>query len=520
VWTTDHDVNCKKPTKVPNPAARIHVDQLEHHQVAVVTHAFYKGKRGLKARNVSVNGHVLPRALTIVDEQTDDVAIFDVTLSGAVQVLEAVQQDERSGEAVAPYMQALVEFMTKKLSGGNLEKPSDDPSTWVATASQLEWFTTAAARDYERDRKGIEGLAAVFSFARALITTQAFITRYGNDTPHFVGYDLRLELCPGMVLLDATADIDGITTLCAWRSHVNVPLASYANLNIVHAPCITRQKLFTYLKQVKNRRAYVSWMRQTILAHTQPGERALVVCNKRLFDDRNVPDWPEHDERFERPESYQREYAWGIEGRKLCATHWGGLGIGVNNWRDADVVFEFGEFHQPRRVIITRAQGLMSAKATEGPLAAMKTLNSKSSQVDALREGHLLKWTKQMALRGKGRNFDEHGVCGHQTVVCAGNTEQYERLCANARQLFPGAKLIPTDKREFTDEDTYAEKFLAVLSSIPGHNESISTKEISGRVGAPWWRWAVKPSSGLGQKRTFSQRAGGTSLEIGPVMPS
>ena len=60
---------------------------------------------------------------------------------------------------------------------------------------------------------------------------------------------------------------------------------------------------------------------------------------------------------------------------------------------------------------------------------------SKSPQVDKLREGHLLRWTKQMALRGKGRNFDEHGVCGHQKVVCRGNADQYERLIANAAHL-------------------------------------------------------------------------------------
>jgi hypothetical protein len=123
-------------------------------------------------------------------------------------------------------------------------------------------------------------------------------------------------------------------------------------------------------------------MQDTILAHTEPGQRALVVCKKELFDNRNVPHWPENDKRFKRPETYQQEYAWDLQGRKLCATHWGGLGIGVNHWREADVVFLFGEFHQPRRVTIARAQGLISAKATEGPLATMKALNSKSPQVD------------------------------------------------------------------------------------------------------------------------------------------
>jgi hypothetical protein len=490
VWSTDHDVHCKTPKKVLNPAARFQVDDLQHHQVAIVTHAFYKDKRGPKARNVSdTNGNSIMRALTIIDEQTDDVAVFDVTLSGAAQVLEGVQQDERSGEVAAPYVQALVEFMTKKLSGSNLEKPSDDLKAWTGAASKLEWFTTTAARDYERDRKGdIDGLEAVFSFARALTTTQAFVTRSGSDTAHFVGYDLRLELCPGMVLLDATADIDGITSLCPWRSQVNVQ-ASYAQLSIVHVPCYTRQRLKKHFQLVKNRRAYVDWMKATILAHTEPGQRALVVCKKELFDNRNVPHWPENDKRFRRPETYQQEYAWELEGRKLCATHWGGLGIGVNHWRDADVVFLFDEFHQPRRVTIARAQGLMSAKATEGPLAVMKTLNSKSPHVDELREGHLLRWIKQMALRGKGRNFDEHGVCGHQKVVCAGSTEQYERLIANAAYLFPDAK-ISTDGQAST-EDTYAEK-LIVLLTTPDLPDTISTKWIGKQLGAPWWRWGRK----------------------------
>jgi hypothetical protein len=488
VWSTDHDVNCKAPAKVLKPAARFQVDDLGKHEVAIVTHAFYKGKRGLKVRNVlDGNGNETPRTLTIIDEQTDDVAVFDVTLAGAAQVLEAVQQDGASGEHVVPYVKALHEFMTKKLSGGNLEKPSDDPKAWNCVASELAWFTTTGARDYERDRRGdIEGLDAVFGFARCLTTTQAFVARASTDTAHFVGYDLRLELCPGMVLLDATADIDGITALCPWRSQVNV-WASYANLGIVHVPCFTRQRLATYLKQVKNRRTYVDWMKQTVLSHTQPGERALVVCKKRLFDDGNVPNWAEKDPRFDRPESYQLEYAWELEGRKLCATHWGGLGVGVNHWRAADVVFLFDEFHQPRRVTIARAQGLMSAKATEGPLALMKTLNSKSPQVEQISEGHLLRWTKQMALRGKGRNFDEHGVCGHQKVVCAGSSEQYERLIANAPQLFPGAKI--TKEGHGCTDQTYAEKLLTLLSRA-GLPESISTRWIVQQVGgAPWRDW-------------------------------
>ena len=81
IWTTDHDKNCKKPEKVKNPAARFDRDALQHHPVAVVTHASYLGPKGYKARNVVRDGRFLqyPRALTIVDEQpANEVKTFEV----------------------------------------------------------------------------------------------------------------------------------------------------------------------------------------------------------------------------------------------------------------------------------------------------------------------------------------------------------------------------------------------------------------------------------------------------------
>lgn len=483
VWTTDHDATCTKPTKVLRPAARFRVDDLQNFSVAIVTHAFYKGRRGHKAIKVIHDGVSVPRALTVIDEQPDDVQIFDVTLSAASTVLEAVQQDQQNGDGVAPHLQTLVKFMADKaLGSGSLEKPSDDPAAWSGVASGLEWFMTSAARDYVRAQGASnQGLEAVFGFAKTMASGYGFIARYGGGVPHFVGYHNNLELRPGTVLLDATADIDGITQLCPWRSHAEVPQANYANLSIVHVkPCTTR-KLSSFLKLAKNRYEYVDWMKTTILAHSEPGQRALIVCKKSLFDNRNVPDWPERDERFEAPDVLLREYGWELSGRKLCATHWGGFGIGANTWQDADVVFLFDEFHVPRRVTIARAQGLTSSKATEGALGCMKALNSKSPQVDMLYEGHLLRWLKQMALRGKARHFDEHGVCGHQKLVYTGD---YERLIAHSERLFPGA----TISKVGDTADTYPEKFLVLLSR-PELPDSITTKWIGETVGAPWRGW-------------------------------
>jgi hypothetical protein len=495
VWSTDHDVNNKNPTKVLKPAKQFHIDALELHEVTIITHALHKskGKRGRKASKVlDRNGQRVPRALTIIDEQLDDISVFDVTLLDATAVLKSVEQDERSREPAVPYVRSLVQFMSNKLSGGNLEKPLDDPTVWEDAATKLEWFTTTEAHRYEKHNSGrIVGLGAVFSFARNLVTTRAFVTRHTADTPHFVGYSNSIEPRPGTVLLDASADVDNITALCPWRTHIKLSQEPrYDNLSIVYVPCPHTKgirNLTKYLGKAKNRYTYADWIKATILAQMEPGQRGLVVCKSELVENENVPDWPTRDPRFKTTELHQQKYGWDLEGRKLCVTYWGGYGIGVSTWRHADVVFLFHEFHRPRRVTIARTQGLLSAKATEGPLASMTNLKSRPREVELLSEGHLLRYTKQMALRGNGRNFDEHGVCGRQKVVCAGDIEQYTRIIKNAGVLFPGAKIAPVVGHGSTEE-RYADQLLMLLSR-PDLPDTITTKWIGEQVGVPWRYW-------------------------------
>ena len=145
----------------------------------------------------------------------------------------------------------------------------------------------------------------------------------------------------------------------------------------------------------------------------------------------------EGDPRFKDQESYTERYEWDIEGRRLCASHYG-TGIGSNAWKDADVVFLFDEFFIPRSVAVATVQGLRGQKANEGDLASMKTLNSKAKGVDLIGEGHRLRWTKQLALRGRGRTYDQHGLCGKQRLVISSDLKSF---MANAARLFPGANI-------------------------------------------------------------------------------
>src|SRR6516164_4920068 len=102
------------------------------------------------------------------------------------------------------------------------------------------------------------------------------------------------------------------------------------------------------------------------------------------------------------------------------------------------VVFLFDEFFIPRRIAAATVQAFRGHKANEGDLASMKTLNSKAKGVDLIGEGHRLRWTKQLALRGRGRTYDQHGLCGKQRLVISSDLKSF---MANAARLFPGANI-------------------------------------------------------------------------------
>ena len=93
IWTTDHDLNCKEPQKVKEPAARFKREDLPHYPVIVVTDRFYLGTRGHLARTVMRNGVNGVRALTVVDEKPNEVLTLEVTVPEAEAIRDALRRD-------------------------------------------------------------------------------------------------------------------------------------------------------------------------------------------------------------------------------------------------------------------------------------------------------------------------------------------------------------------------------------------------------------------------------------------
>ena len=170
------------------------------------------------------------------------------------------------------HLDNLLRFMQQcsYVSANRLIRPGVDIAR-EAVDVPLAWFTTAEAeRLAKQDNPAIE---RVFAYAKALAQGFGFV---GSESKlvRFVGYSSKLtvNLSAGTVLLDATADIDGISRIVPGRNIAEIPQARYDNLEIIHVPPLTTRRLKEYLKTATNQRAYVKWMEETIQEQMAPNE--------------------------------------------------------------------------------------------------------------------------------------------------------------------------------------------------------------------------------------------------------
>src|SRR6516165_7499504 len=210
VWTVEHDRGCKKRTKVPHPAAEFIKDELRHYPIIVVTHAFYNGLNGNKAHVLVRDKRVYSgRALTVVDERPEEVVIYEITLKQAQDIREKLEAKRPELKEVLDRLMLLMMPYTLNVSGKIMRATDRFGQEYVA--NQLDWFITTEAECVMRDHAaGISGLDQLFGFARAMTIGCAFAAP-SSTVVHFVGWQSKLMVRPGMILLDATADIDGVS---------------------------------------------------------------------------------------------------------------------------------------------------------------------------------------------------------------------------------------------------------------------------------------------------------------------
>jgi hypothetical protein len=154
-------------------------------------------------------------------------------------------------------------------------------------AGELHWFASDEAEKFVlSNQREIEHLESVFGLAAQMHNKCAFVHRRGGGEAgtHFMAYVPPGRPNGNSVLLDATADIDCVTELCSWRTHVPVPQVRYDNLHIVHAEPCTTENLSAFLGKDSNRRKYAEHAKKIIREIMPAGTRGLVVCKKVLVE--------------------------------------------------------------------------------------------------------------------------------------------------------------------------------------------------------------------------------------------
>lgn len=456
VWSSFHDPRSYKPEDeakygfTPQPFALEHMKELP---VVVFTHRKWLGEvdTGKDAGVRLYRG--APRDVLFIDEQPAVIEIFERTPADVLKVRDSIAQMDPEH----PWNETLRDVVTRMeavfLSTGNeLEAikllgclegydftPENVRSTW------LEHYGGLPSSD----------LVDTFRFLHACTRGYVFLSR--QEPRGFVAYLPNFEPEPNQVLLDATADISGLSQLMGGDLARGLPAIDYSGLSLHH---IEPPKEFTRVNDVVKTRskavAYRDWITKNVLANTAAGDRVLVVVHKAMIETHGLfPHSPKEPDR-------------GLFPGRQTNVIWWGQGIGSNRYKDATKVFLFSEFYRPRRVTVATTLGARRNRAEEVPLAKLK--GKLTGDFLDIHEGDLLRWTKQLACRGNVRNVAEGGRCGSMDLY---TSMDFGRLTRNLARLFPGARapqringekgssgraalvelLSTTDKIEFSSKD-------------------------------------------------------------------
>ena len=470
IWTGAHD-RSKDIAEIEQtygfrPCTRFHVKDLDSRRVVVVTHAFHKGRRGAHARTYTGE----PRTLTIVDERPKEVSIFDIDQGDVSKVRDWATLKFGNDSAAESALKALHGYLgdvweMERVTGMNFR---------ALARPDLSWFISPEAAEAAEEQS--DSLhSRVICFAQSLVAGYAFMSRYEGVARggRFVGYRMDLPIAPGTILLDATSDIDGVSQIVPWRRTVKSPRVSFENLTVTHiAPpsdiISSRETVTEIVKKAKRASPYAKWIKETVVANTDVGEKVLVVTHKAMIDHAYLPDI----------DSLEDLDAYDLEGRKVAFINWG-RGVGSNRWKEATSVFLFGEFHVPKRATVGTALGLLDQPAGVPQLNKMQSPNTRDKVFVTLHQGHLLRWEKQLAMRGNARNLTDDGVCGHQKLFV---TSEFRRFVQFRDLLFPGATFnVDESSRRMAVQKGGSHAIAAFLLTHTG--EEFTSTELSEATG-------------------------------------
>lgn len=391
---------------------------LARHRVIVCTHELWI-KEGERSANFGVrhfNGK--QRSNVFVDEFPDTITTMEIVPADLDDLADELNRVTGYRELSRLVRDAATTFRTqcedRKARFGTANLISDEDRAKLET---IDLTRLSDARDMPRLRRTLDVLKAAVSGQCFLSRSKARTSGQADGHMMLVAYGERFCPHPGLVILDATADLAPQVLAGQSFTRHSGPSISYRNLcltHVEHPPGF--DAIASRMATSDSIRTYVQWIKTTVKAQTDASETVLIVVPKKV--------------------AKAMEAGKPIPGRQVIVATWG-MGVGSNAYRDCGVVFLFAEFHKPRHSYLSQSLASRGKAATHDDLRRANGAQC-TGPVDTVAKAHRLRQFKQMACRGRVRHVDAGGVATpmrlYTTMDRALFLESYPALFPDAPQ--------------------------------------------------------------------------------------
>lgn len=423
IWTGFHDLKQHNPSDISKYGFTPTLTSLEavsEKRIVIYTHRKWLSEIE-SARDFGVRNHLgKPRDVVFIDEQPSVIQVIVKTPADILALRDMVVAVDENNSLIDILGDVVARMEAVYRSSGSEEEATN----LIEFLDTYDYFNESDAYSFctEHHISNSQLLLDGFKFLKACSLGYCFLTR--QSPRGFVAYLPTFNPEPNQVILDATADISGLYPLLGGRLAENIPAVDYRNLSINH---IQAPQDFKSINNVMNTRSlavrYAAWVRQVVMDNTKAGDKVLVVIHKAMTENHELlPHIPKNP----CPDIFI--------GRLTNIITWG-QGIGSNQYKDCTEVFMFSEFYKPRRSVVANTLGAKHQRAEDSDISSMN--GRLRGDFLSVKEGDILRWTKQLASRGNVRNIDGNGHCG---VMNLHTSMDFDRLITNLQRLFPNAK--------------------------------------------------------------------------------
>lgn len=251
----------------------------------------------------------------------------------------------------------------------------------------------------------------------------------------FHAYGSPVRPLPRHIILDGTADLNGLYAIGQHVSVVNALKADYSRVNLyaVKSPKDVRGRFNEkgILKNNETVRKYLSWFLPFLIDNTREGQHVLVYCKKDLLR-YGVHCSPEFNDGAQKD-----AHLTTLRGRTIHWCHFG-YGRGLNLWKHCTAYFRLGDFMLPTATAVARIGATTGETFSGEDLRWFNAAGIRDARIAAVQGAFAAVSNKQDAARIGIRNLDDEGVAAPGDLFMIDC--ELSILQAYRERMFPGSR--------------------------------------------------------------------------------